>query len=493
VENAINLLAPIAPLLLVVSLKAGLAFFLVLLVRSAAAVLKQRRYVHLLWLIFFFRLCVPTDIESRISPFRFLPVDRLAAVPAEAATAGTAPSPAALPAPAPAGATDTVLAEEHRNGAAAAPLSALLALIWLTGAACFSAGLFINYKKHRKRLAGCEPVTDQTLLRVFERARRVTGAAARIRLLQTADRIVPYASGLWRPVVVVPRSLFSRLSPEQWECVFTHELLHITGKDLWLRALAGLLTVVHWFNPLVWIAGRLLRRDGEAACDAAALSALGAEKIRRYGNTILRIAELTQVKPFPQCALGIIGKQHHLSRRLILIRSFKRKNSRWQLAGVVFLFCVSLMLFTKATGADDGIPITTDRTMLFKAPLADPKVTMEFGWNVNPLTHRTFFHNGIDMAAPVGTKVTAAANGVIVKINETNGGDYGTYVVIRHPGGYTTGYTKLKSVSVTLNQSVTTGEEIGLSGLTGVGTGPHVHFMLLRDDTAINPREFILF
>jgi LysM repeat protein len=86
-------------------------------------------------------------------------------------------------------------------------------------------------------------------------------------------------------------------------------------------------------------------------------------------------------------------------------------------------------------------------------------------------------YNGVDIAAPVGTTVFAAASGnvVVARSSGWNGG-YGQYVVIQHPNGTQTLYAHLSQVYVSAGQSVTQGQAIGASGNTGRSTGAHLHF-----------------
>lgn len=86
-------------------------------------------------------------------------------------------------------------------------------------------------------------------------------------------------------------------------------------------------------------------------------------------------------------------------------------------------------------------------------------------------------YNGIDIAIPIGTKVIASADGVVVVARGYgwNGG-YGQYVVIAHPNGTQTVYAHLSQVSVSTGVQVIQGQQIGLSGNTGRSTGAHLHF-----------------
>ncbi len=86
-------------------------------------------------------------------------------------------------------------------------------------------------------------------------------------------------------------------------------------------------------------------------------------------------------------------------------------------------------------------------------------------------------HNGIDLAAPVGTSVRASAGGkvIISKKSGYNGG-YGTYIVISHSNGTQTVYGHLNTNNVSVGEMVSQGQVIGAIGMTGKTTGPHLHF-----------------
>ena len=94
------------------------------------------------------------------------------------------------------------------------------------------------------------------------------------------------------------------------------------------------------------------------------------------------------------------------------------------------------------------------------------------------LTQGVHGSNGVDFGAPVGTPVKASLSGevILAKKDGAYNGGYGNYVVIKHSNGTQTLYAHLSSASVSVGESVSTGEVIGKSGNTGRSTGPHLHF-----------------
>ena len=102
-------------------------------------------------------------------------------------------------------------------------------------------------------------------------------------------------------------------------------------------------------------------------------------------------------------------------------------------------------------------------------------------------------HNGVDIEAPAGTAVSAAAAGAVLSVEEDS--RMGTTITIQHSGGYVTTYASLQpEVQVALGDSVSAGTVIGTVGntsLTEAGLGAHLHFSVSRDGEAVDPEEFL--
>ena len=111
----------------------------------------------------------------------------------------------------------------------------------------------------------------------------------------------------------------------------------------------------------------------------------------------------------------------------------------------------------------------------------------------NQTTRDWRIHNGIDLAAPAGTQVVAAADGEVYTVYEDD--TMGTTVVIRHDGGYTTRYCSLDAeVAVSAGQPVSMGQTIGTVGTTALmenALGSHVHFSVTKDDEPVDPMDFL--
>jgi murein DD-endopeptidase MepM/ murein hydrolase activator NlpD len=123
-----------------------------------------------------------------------------------------------------------------------------------------------------------------------------------------------------------------------------------------------------------------------------------------------------------------------------------------------------------------------------RRPVGGP-ITSPYGMRVHPVTGVRKLHDGTDFGVPCGTPVHAAAAGVVV--SGSSAGPYGRRIVLRHRPGFETTYNHLSGQSVSVGDRVRAGQVIGRSGNTGLSTGCHLHFMVLRSGTPINPQEFL--
>jgi murein DD-endopeptidase MepM/ murein hydrolase activator NlpD len=123
----------------------------------------------------------------------------------------------------------------------------------------------------------------------------------------------------------------------------------------------------------------------------------------------------------------------------------------------------------------------------FRFPLQTFHLTSSFGPRQNPVTGNLTQHQGLDLAAPEGTAVFAAADGIVSEIGENP--VYGNYIIIRHGERWTSLYGHLQKVETSLRSAVKSGSLIGRVGTTGQSTGPHLHFELRQDGRPLDPAQ----
>jgi murein DD-endopeptidase MepM/ murein hydrolase activator NlpD len=133
--------------------------------------------------------------------------------------------------------------------------------------------------------------------------------------------------------------------------------------------------------------------------------------------------------------------------------------------------------------APDGMPL---RKAFLRSPLKFSRISSRFSRaRFHPILNVTRPHYGVDYAAPVGTPVLAAGNGVVVSAGWLGG--YGKAVRLRHPNGYESLYGHLSRVDVRPGQRVEQGTRVGAVGMTGLATGPHLDYRMTRNGEFVDP------
>lgn len=122
-------------------------------------------------------------------------------------------------------------------------------------------------------------------------------------------------------------------------------------------------------------------------------------------------------------------------------------------------------------------------------PVSRGWLSSYFGIRTDPFSGRRVHHSGVDFAGKLGSDVVAVAAGVVTYSAKRSG--YGNLVEINHGNGYVTRYGHNLKNLVTVGQTVKKGEVIAKMGTTGRSTGPHVHFEVMVDGRAVNPKKYI--
>ena len=123
-------------------------------------------------------------------------------------------------------------------------------------------------------------------------------------------------------------------------------------------------------------------------------------------------------------------------------------------------------------------------------PLENSVLSSSFGMRVSPISGRWIMHHGIDMAAPEGSSIFACKSGTVIAA-VTMDNVYGNYVVIKHSEGMTSLYAHMSSMSVKKGDIVQGGDTIGKVGLTGLTTGPHLHFEIQQNGEYKDPEKYL--
>ena len=357
--------------------------FLILVVLGLRAALGRRisaRLRYALWAVVLVRLLVPVQLftsplagtwvitETRTEEHVYTPVNREEQFHPDGPTIvldtkGEVDNGPVLSAPSVPNLPDAPAAPEPPAAPDLTKAPAWLGWVWLGGAAAAALVMLASNLRFARRLRRCRA--------------RLEAADCPLPVYAAVGLPSPCLFGVLRPAVYVTPE--AAADPAMLRHVTAHEYTHFRqGDHIWsfLRCAA---LAVHWWNPLVWLAVELSRRDGELACDEGALRLLGDGERAAYGNTLLA---LVTAKPRPGdllCfATTMAGDKKSLKERITRIARAPR---RWLWAAVAVVLVTALACvcaFGQKAAADDPEP-DPDSTV---EPSAGPSEPPAESWDI---------------------------------------------------------------------------------------------------------------
>ena len=379
----------------------------------------------------------------------------------------------------------------------------------------------------RRLLAAARQLSPQALMAhgAFDAQQLSEIAHGRLVVMETDAMLSPVLIGWRRPVLLLPRHL-REFSVEQQRMIVAHELHHWRAGDPLCLGVAAALQTIFWFNPALRWLGAKMTWALELACDQQVLAGRPQLQRKLYASALLRQWK-TQTTTLPLGAVAFGGLQGAFKGDSIAARLLRMQQTAppalntaasWTLAllmaavlaaGAVLQPALAFNTGQQGNAAADVADIAASLsasssssdstpTSASTSALSSPSVSPAWRHPLDKMRVSGFFgvwrnvsdkpHQGIDLAAPTGTPVHAAAAGKVISAGPLaeNDGRYGTAIIV-DSGSVQTLYAHLHSVAVKAGERVEAGQLIGAVGATGFATGPHLHFEVRRDDRAVDP------
>ena len=159
---------------------------------------------------------------------------------------------------------------------------------------------------------------------------------------------------------------------------------------------------------------------------------------------------------------------------------------------------ITKQIYIQSKSFDEVVKLTKNKEKLLASiPAIMPiynkdllhSITSDFGWRTHPIYKTQQFHPGMDFASEQGTPIYSTGDGLIERADNMAQG-YGNHVVINHGFGYQTLYGHMSKIAVHANQKINRGQLIGYVGSTGLSTGPHLHYEVIKNGEKVNPINY---
>ncbi len=255
------------------SIASSVLFLLVLLLRRLLRGLGSAGFLYLLWLPLLFRMLVPYSLPSPASLFNLF--GKSLSTPGGVLLSVTYFDPQQPVLQSVAGGEHLVTKE----------LLGFAAGLWAAVAVIQAAWVLARYFLLRKKLAHGRSADLTAMESLFARA---TGGK-RVPVIYTTAVAAPLVFGFLHPKIALPVKMQGQT--EGTEYILLHELTHVRRRDYMVLQLFTAAAILHWFNPLAWLARRLMIQDMEAACDERVLGLLNSDRRVEYAQTLLNWAD----------------------------------------------------------------------------------------------------------------------------------------------------------------------------------------------------------
>ncbi|OFX48115.1 MAG: hypothetical protein A2X13_03030 [Bacteroidetes bacterium GWC2_33_15] len=276
-----------------------------------------------------------------------------------------------------------------------------------------------------------------------------------------------------------------------------HEITHARQKHSFDVILLELVLVLQWFNPFIYRYRQAFKEIHEYLADSGVLQA-NYDKIAYQKLIIGQIEKSFDVR---------LASQFNYSLTKNRIKMMTRINSGklTKLKGLLVLPLIAIMLMAFSNNTTNKsilrakhFQLKTDSSTIpsiFPVKMGDGvEVSSGFGMRIHPISKKETMHYGVDFKAPEGTPVYVTADGMVRKVEKDfkQGEGYGKYIIIDHANGFSTLYAQLSDYNVVEGKEVKQGDVIGYVGQSGLSTGTHLHYEVMKEGKNVNPADYFI-
>lgn len=233
-------------------------------------------------------------------------------------------------------------------------------VVWGLGIIVFAGWHTHQYLTFRRVLQATQENVpeDSELMQLFTCMKANLHIKSRVKLKYNRAIRSPFLIGLWNPVIYLPKYYDEETNLAM---ILHHELIHLKRKDVWVKTIALVASVIHWFNPFVYLLRKNIHQWSELTCDEEVVKDMSKKERKQYGETIINVMIRTNELPVQFCSsLSDEGKQ--LKRRLNNMLHVKLMKKSTILSSVVATVVIGLIGTSTAVWASGKTPSVMNPT-----------------------------------------------------------------------------------------------------------------------------------
>jgi beta-lactamase regulating signal transducer with metallopeptidase domain len=229
-----------------------------------------------------------------------------------------------------------------------------LAVVWIAGAAWLATTRLVAAQRLFRSWRLVTRPTEERVKDMVAAEAVSAGFEVGPTVRTSAAVPAPAISGLWRATLWLPAGFAVQLGDSDLRFVLRHELAHWRRRDLWVQALLELARILHWWNPMVWLAVRAARADCETACDEFVMRRTSSAETTAYGTALLKVLGVVRVQTGSPAVLGVFENKKQLKRRILMISKYQAPSRGRTLVGAVAVVVLALAAVTREVHAQSA-------------------------------------------------------------------------------------------------------------------------------------------
>jgi bla regulator protein BlaR1 len=378
---------------------AGILVVLVLILQFLLRNKLEARWKYLLWLPVAIRLLLPWAPESSLSLYNVLSLEAITPRIHEQSQSSTIKKEAERISVAPVLAERSLTLEttgiekesalnheaetvqESRSwwsGFKQIGFSNVFMLVWLAGVLFLTVKTVYDQLRLKQSLREGRTIETPLLSSLFHEEKQRLGVKRKVRFVASESIPGPSVVGFNKPVIVISPSLLGALQKDQLQYILAHEFAHIKRWDVVVNWIMHMILILHWFNPLIWLAVHKVREDQEMACDACALDRLSPQQSSAYGQTIIHVLEYFSSSHHQPGLVGLSATHKQMKKRLLMIKHFHNKSYHLSIFGMMVILALGSVTLVNAKGSNAGQGVQTALNQLDQGSSRAIQVSSEY-------------------------------------------------------------------------------------------------------------------
>ncbi|ADL07111.1 M56 family metallopeptidase [Thermosediminibacter oceani] len=268
---------------------------------------------------------------------------------------------------------------QQKGYAGASVYFEILPYILMAGTLIFMVVILVhNYNLNRRIFRICRLTDDMQILEVLFKCKQQMGITRQIPVYISPCITTPFLYGIIKPRIVLPDI---KLSADELQCVFLHELTHWKRRDGWLKFLMLFINAIHWFNPLAYAARFDIDRFCELSCDESVVKSMSNRERRRYCELMLSVL-WNVADQSAKLFSAFSGKRKQLERRVdIILKDKVPMSKKWVRMVATAITLAIVLLGAILAGAVETSAL--ERKGSSESALPKPKEISNYQYRVN--------------------------------------------------------------------------------------------------------------